>query len=227
MYLQSNACTASTGKNCLTVDNASTDCATCDETKFFRRTLNANSKYDCIQVVIANCAKPSLADGTTCLSCNPGFFPVSGVCKAVSRLIANCEEYDTVNTCNRCQPGFVRSIEKDRCIDFSTRGFFDGNCYDSQMQSTAVCAVCAPGSYFSGGVCRKCSQNTYELGCLSCNPSNETKCFACRPGYYQNAEGKCIGMGNVLNPVKETSTNLSPDVIYNNVQSMTYIVLTG
>lgn len=96
------------------------------------------------------------------------------------------------------------------------------------MQQNAVCAACSPGSYFSGGVCKQCAQNTYASGCLFCDPTNENKCLACRPGFYQSADGKCNVMTNVLNPINSTSqTSLSPDVIYNNVPNMTYIVLTS
>lgn len=84
------------------------------------RKKNASGKYDCLQIILPNCAKPSLADGTTCLACQPGFFPVGGACKAVAQLIADCAEYDSVNTCARCNPGFVRSFARDSCIDFSS-----------------------------------------------------------------------------------------------------------
>ena len=44
------------------------------------------------------------------------------------------------------------------------------------------------------GACTTCTNNTFANGCYSCNPANQTVCFACKPGFYQTSNGNCLSV---------------------------------
>jgi len=109
---------------------------------------------------MTNCA--SCTSGTSCGTCDTGFFYDSGStsCKACA---GNCTTCAVLNECNTdgCATDFTYMSESKTCA------------------ATVDAADCASGTYLADNACADCGDN-----CMSCSDS---ACTTCEDGYGPNA----------------------------------------
>jgi len=200
------ACTTAQATNCLTY-SAINACATCAAGKGLKTDSNGNT--NCVDHGIANCAVATTTFPFTCTACNAGYYlAADGTC-ALPTTITKCVTYDSASTCTRCDTTAVLAVDRKTCNDTAFAGVPDSNCADNQQVGSAICSKCSPGSFFSNGTCTSCSNNTFASGCYSCDPVNQTNCFACRSGYYQTANGACVSITPAINNTNNTNNTTS------------------
>ena len=184
----STYCQAATAQNCLTYQSISA-CATCGPNMGLQTT---NSIINCVSNTVSNCITATTVSPFTCTQCSTGYYAnAQGVCASVSALITNCNLYDSATTCISCNSGFALASNKTACTN-SYLLSSDANCAVTTLLAAPTCSQCALGSYFVNGTCTTCSNNTASSGCLTCDPTNQSTCFACMSGYYQQANGTCV-----------------------------------
>ena len=199
----SSSCVAATAQNCLTYQSMSA-CATCGANLGLQTT---NGVTNCVSNAVSNCAVATTTFPFTCIQCSSGFYVnAAGACVGVSAAIANCLSYDSATTCVRCASPYVLAVNKTMCTNAYTLKN-DANCAAATVLSTATCAQCALGSYFMNGTCTTCQNNTSTSGCLTCDPTNQSTCFACASGYYQQANGTCIRVSGQTTNNNNGTTN--------------------
>ena len=204
-FLQnSTSCITATATNCLTFTSL-TACASCN-TGFGLQTTNGVT--NCVQVNLNNCVNTTTIAPFTCITCSTGFFPNSnGVCTTVSTTIPNCLTYDTATTCSVCSSNSVLNVARTVCNSTYFASYADPNCAQNILLNQPACAQCNYGSYFVNGACQSCNNNTFASGCLSCDPTNNNVCLACRPTFYMTATGGCISVSPVVTPTPNPTNN--------------------
>ena len=217
-FLQnSTSCVTATATNCLTYTSLTT-CSTCN-TGFGLQTTNGVT--NCVTVNLNNCVNATAIAPFTCVTCATGFYPNSnGVCTTVSQTIANCLTYDTATTCAVCSSNAVLSVARTSCNTTYFSGFTDPNCAQNTLMSTPTCSRCSFGSFFVNGACQTCSNNTYASGCLSCDPTNNNVCLACRPTFYMNSAGGCISNSPTPPPNNNNNTSTNATATLNKAVSV-------
>lgn len=203
----STYCQAAQASNCYTYASINA-CASCDPSNPNKGLqTDANGATNCVDKNVANCASSTNQAPFTCLVCNSGFYlGADGTCVSANP-IAQCAVYDSSSTCSQCQTNYVLTSDRKACNSTLAAGFVDVNCNAVFVQSNATCAQCSAGSFFANGTCIACSTNTYANGCLNCDPVNQTICYACRPGYYQNQNGTCISVSGQTNGTVTNGTS--------------------
>ena len=161
---------------------------------------------------VPNCDISTNLDPFKCTKCKRGFYiGADGNCAAAT-VINKCALYDSSTTCTLCDTGSVLTVDRKTCNDTYFNTYNDAFCADSQLLSSAACSKCSAGYIFANSTCSSCSNNTYANGCFSCDPANQTTCFACRPGFYQNANGTCqpnaVIAPNVTTPTSAAITKI-------------------
>ncbi len=198
----STFCEQAKALNCFTYTNINT-CEKCDpkDNNKGLKTDTVTGVTSCVDKNVANCDISTNVFPFTCITCKKGFFlGTDGACAAATP-IAKCLAYDSANTCTKCEPASVLTVDRKACNDTSFGAFLDANCDETQQLATPACSRCNPGSFFANNACSSCTNNTFANGCFSCDPNNQTACFACRPGYYQTQNGNCLS----VNPAPVTN----------------------
>ena len=203
----STSCQPATAQNCLTYQSISA-CATCGANMGLQTT---GSVTNCVSNAVSNCMTATTISPFTCLQCNTGYY-VNGQsgCSGVSTVIANCNLYDSATTCLTCLTGFALASNKTACTN-SYLLSSDANCAITNVLATPTCSQCALGSYFVNGTCTTCSNNTASSGCLTCDPNNQSTCFACMSGYYQQASGSCVRISGQTTGNNNNGTTTIPN----------------
>jgi hypothetical protein len=189
-YLASSvSCKKINVANCLTLVTESV-CQTCQD----GYVLVVNQGYTiCQTMTMANCLVVYGTNKPSCKKCTAGYvIGLSGNCLVILVQIAGCVVYDSPKTCSKCTAPTVLSPDGKRCIQGVYDSQIDPNCDDTLLLTSAVCSICPHGYVFSGYACVPCTKNSFSSGCLSCDPSNQTVCFVCLPGFYQNKNGTCV-----------------------------------
>ena len=207
-FLSASACVASkVVPNCAEYKSKADGCLTCS-TGFF---LVEAGTCEPFPVGVAHCV--AYTSMTSCSGCEPGFYLLSGECKAVaeSALVANCQSYGSSATrCAVCKTGYF--LSSNTC----TKGTVE-NC--ATFTSASSCSVCVDKYYLSGtsclpypdsnclnitkGACTACPEGLFPSG-LECSIpsspipgcslySSATACAACEKGSYLVAnKTKCL-----------------------------------
>ena len=208
----STFCESSKATNCYTYTSISAceKCSPLDLNKGLK--TDTNGVTSCVDKNVPNCELSTNDFPFKCTQCKKGFYiGPDGECTAATT-INNCLVYDSATTCTQCERLSLLAVDRKTCDDTKFAPFNDPNCLDSQILATPICSKCSPGSIFVNSACTACSNNTYENGCFSCDPTNQTNCFACKPGFYQSPDGNCLGSGlantNTTNNTNMTSNSM-------------------
>lgn len=199
--LVSNQCLQSSATNCLTWAST-TACGSCYSGFGFQTTSGIRN---CVEITDKQCITYQMFFPFSCSLCQPGFYPLNGVCTAVNTTIQFCIIYDSPNTCLQCDPTSVLNTARTLCL--KTLGYFsyfDPNCNFMTILSSPVCNKCQPNYYFLNNTCTLCPNATMNQGCYYCNPLNVSNCLACKTGYYQKIDGTCIS--NTYVPPNNTNS---------------------
>ena len=190
----STFCELAKAVNCFTYTNINT-CEKCDPNDNNKGLkTDTNGVTSCVDKNVASCEISTNTFPFACTLCKKGFFlATDGTCAAATP-IAKCLAYDSLTTCTKCEAGSVLTVDRKACNDTSFAAYLDANCVETTQLSTPACSMCQPGSFFSNGACTTCTNNTFANGCYSCNPANQTVCFACKPGFYQTSNGNCLSV---------------------------------
>ena len=126
--LVDNVCVPVEAKNCATY-TSQTECSTCITGYGFKQEGNL---YNCVLKNVSNCVSSEDTEPYKCYECVSHFYPLEGVCTAVTVIIDGCEFYATADTCKKCFSGAVLSIDKKNCVNQSYAvSKIDKNCDDS------------------------------------------------------------------------------------------------
>lgn len=206
----STTCEKAKAANCYTLSSI-TACSSCDPSDP-NKGLKADSAgvVNCVDKNVMNCERSTDSFPFKCLQCKRDYYPSSdGSCARVNIAITDCVYYESNSTCATCEAGSVLSVDKKSCIKAGFTDSLDVNCLDTHLLETPDCAKCIAGSYFKAGNCVSCTNNTLESGCFSCDPDNESVCFACRPGFYQTNSGACVAVSLQTNNTNSTEATNS------------------
>lgn len=197
----STFCEPAKAANCLTFASLSAceKCDPLDANKGLR--TDASGITSCVDKNVPNCEVSSGEFPFKCTQCKRGFYVGSDGNCAAAATINKCRVYDSAATCAVCDAQSLLAADRRSCDDKLFVAFNDANCVESQILAAPVCSRCAPGSIFVDSACAACSNNTFSAGCFSCDPANQSNCFACRPGFSQNQNGQCVALSG------QTSTN--------------------
>jgi len=203
----STFCEQAKAANCYTFANINT-CDKCDPNDNNKGLkTDANSVTSCVDKNVANCEISTSTFPFTCTQCKKGFYlGTDGNCAAATP-IAKCLAYDSASTCTKCEALSVLAVDRKSCNDTAFAAYIDSNCVETSQLSTPACSKCNPGSFFASGACTSCTNNTFANGCFSCDPNNQTSCFACRPGYYQTQNGNCLSVNSQTNVTNGTGSS--------------------
>ena len=109
---ENDSCVLVDQPNCNLI-NLGGDCLRCENGYW----LN-NTTKKCVVVQeekrVKNCA--SYSSTQNCLACRAHFVSEFNICKAVTNKLNNCDEYQTMNTCGRCEEGFFLSSDQKTCV---------------------------------------------------------------------------------------------------------------
>ena len=184
-------------------------CASCDPKNTNKGLKTDNGATSCVDKNVANCEISTNEFPFKCIQCKKDFYPVADGSCQVATAIDKCLIYDTANSCTLCDKAAVLSPDRKSCNATFFAGSVDLNCDSTYQLSTPICSTCNPGQIFANGTCTSCLEKTFVTGCFSCNPNNQSECFACKPGFYQTLYGACI--------------TTAPQEIANNTNSSTMI----
>lgn len=170
--------------------SASLNCLECEDGFNLSQTQNGTT---CEKVNLPNCNKVVNGLSPVCQSCHSGYYLAANLsCFPIQVSIQNCLKYDTNQTCVLCANQTVLSTDRNACIKQIYIGKVDEKCSDLYLNQKANCSECPIGFYFVNKTCLKCDLNSFAQGCMICNPENQSECFICLPGYYQNSNGTCV-----------------------------------
>jgi len=205
MLTNPTTCTAATATNCLTVESL-TACATCAAGRGLQ---TDNGVTSCVTISITNCVTTNTVSPFRCLVCKDQYYPATdGTCKSVANVIPDCIIYKSPTSCDKCAHGSVLSVDHLTCYQTKYDNYLDANCEKTILNDAPQCSQCSFGYVFSNGTCTACNNSTANVGCLNCNPLNNTSCILCRPGYYMNSSGVCIA---VVQPTPTPTPTPGPD----------------
>ena len=183
-YLDNFNCITASAKNCLTYTSVDI-CATCKK-GFGLKVVNETT--DCVKVNIESCLEFTPKDDFPCTKCNKNYYVDEGKCVLVQIKILNCEFYENIDTCSKCENKFALDVEGKNCILLnSITNEYDENC--SVYTNKLNCSVCRPGAFFDGASCAQCGDNK---GCFYCDPNDSDKCLICQTDFYMNSSNRCL-----------------------------------
>ena len=110
-YLEGQLCEKSTLKNCQ-LKNENNLCLKCNQGYYLDPFTNLCIKL-IPQVQVENCY--AHLGPNYCQTCQKGFYALRGACVQISSPIQNCEVENARAECERCLPGFIRSIDRKSC----------------------------------------------------------------------------------------------------------------
>jgi hypothetical protein len=182
-------CSLVLAENCLSVLSINS-CETCP-TNFGLKTVGGN--INCVSNILPNCANSTKEFPFRCLQCTGNYYPNdSGSCVQTLSTIRNCIVYSSGSICAVCSKNSVLSPDGTICNSTFFASEVDPNCEENYYSTNPSCETCSFGYYFSSGVCIPCTSNSVSSGCYSCDPSNNTICLICSPGFYQNENMTCL-----------------------------------
>ena len=191
-FNQKISCIKALATNCLTYD-AIDRCKSCEQG--YGLTDNG-IRINCEEIKIPNCKIPDSSSKYPfrCLICEKDFYLDNDRnCEAVDHVIEFCEIYEADGICKQCEKNMALSENQQFCfVSPRILGSTDLNCRQSRLLDVPTCVTCAAGFYWQDGDCKSCSNLVPGLGCLICNPYDETKCLICAPDYYMNTQGDCV-----------------------------------
>ncbi|KAL4468978.1 hypothetical protein ABPG73_019746 [Tetrahymena malaccensis] len=152
----------------------STKCSDCIIDYNFNSANNSCSPI-CDQSCLT-CSSPK--DSNKCLSCNDGFFLLSGKCIQCQMPCSSC--IDTSNKCLKCVGNY--KLDSTNCIPIC-----DSTCQTcSKPYDSNSCTSCNDGFFLDGTRCKSCSSPCQKCDTLS------TKCLSCTSNYsYDSSNFKC------------------------------------
>jgi hypothetical protein len=200
-------CIQSQATNCLTFASK-TACGSCYDRFGFKEDGGIRN---CVAIEDKQCLIYQPFHPFKCTTCAAEFYPLNGICTAVTTTIENCQEYDSPSTCKKCKEGSALHFDKKACNKSAqVMRLFDQNCSELRWVFTPVCAKCKPSYFFSNNTCTKCTNSTIDNGCYNCNPKNQTLCYMCNTGFYQTKDSKCTkyssGLDKQTNATNTTNT---------------------
>ena len=161
-------------------------------------------------------------NATKCESCVMRFFDAAGLCTAPTTAIANCYGYSNATTCSSCNFGY--NLTANACVKVGITGCLkstgtgtaekchvcekgykaetDGKCGAKTNCTISNCEACSTET--TTETCLYCKDDYVQLvnTCIKENISNcqvensSKKCIGCLPGFYQDKDGKCAGVGS-------------------------------
>lgn len=186
-FLTANTCKPILISNCQVLSSP-TECTIC-KSGYFLTEIKA-----CTPGKVSNCIQHSSID--QCSICDTGFYVDSDKkCAKVLEvnMIPSCNYYATNSTCMLCTDKTILQRDGKRCTDIydsslnSIKDELDPNCISYAYENN--CRVCKGGYIFQNDICQPCNEN--QRYCHYCDFRDNTKCYVCRSGSYQDADGKC------------------------------------
>ena len=185
-------CELAKAQNCESYKSI-TECASCPENFGFYEDLNTGY-MNCLYKSTPNCDLSDDHFPFPCLKCNKFFYSDEGKCLSNEKFIPACDEYETSDTCSKCENEYILSYDHKKCLTSEELGLtpFE-SCENNEQTKYPLCDGCQFGYQFYKGQCLKCKTHTIETGCLYCEGIDVEICLVCKPGFYQNSDGDCVG----------------------------------
>lgn len=189
-------CELAKAQNCETYKSI-TECASCPENFGFYEDLNTNY-LNCLYKSTPNCQMSEDHFPFGCLKCNKFFYSDEGKCLSNEKFIPYCDEYETRDTCQKCEREYILSYDHKKCLSPDQFGLqpFE-SCENNEQTKYPLCDGCKFGYQFYKGQCMICNTHTIESGCLYCTGIDIEVCLVCKPGYYQSEDGSCVFNGEL------------------------------
>lgn len=147
---------------------------------------------NCVEKNITKCIVSENFFPFICLTCAKDFFPEKGKCIEVLQTIKDCQIYQDGSKCLSCIEGTTLSADQKECLeDLTILALLDNQCKESKI-GDPQCMTCKKGYVMDEeGKCVACTNSKFENGCYNCNPTDQTLCIICAPGYYQTKDSEC------------------------------------
>ena len=187
-----NECKLITVENCATHVDENT-CGSCSESFPFldqdgNCTLDPRNMF--CQSYFFTAEAVNLQDSKTfeCDTCLEGYFPDDfSICTLVENEIPNCKFYAGDSLCKECHEGFYLNFNGKNCF---INPSFDPFC--QTFTHLTECPVCERGYYVGeDGLCTPCDPDLFPLGCMYCDPDDNSSCLLC-DFEYQMTSGGCV-----------------------------------
>lgn len=130
-YLTSNACVKAIARNCASYLNIN-QCLTCLPNHGFYKDYNTSAIH-CLFISTQNCQIAQNIYPFDCLKCNSLYYLEKGKCFANQTFIPNCIDYNTANTCSKCDSSYILSHDQRSCLGQDVFGLPSlENCVNNQ-----------------------------------------------------------------------------------------------
>lgn len=195
-WLRDNACFAILISNCNLLETEN-ECKICEDQYFI------TSLKTCEKGSVDNCKLHSSQNA--CQLCESNYFVNSNkTCEQISenQLISDCLYYVDTNICKQCTNNAILAENGQSCLTIdkleasnALTDEVETNCQGYKY--SRKCKVCNPGFYFVEDICTSCGDEMSKK-CSFCDPKDRSICHVCKPNYYMDTKGDCIGPIEVI-----------------------------